>query len=230
MASLSPVSEQPAPPGFRSRGQDISRVEGFADCAFGFAVTLLVVSLEVPRTFDGLVSALQGIPSFAISFALLGWIWFLQYRFFRRYGLEDQLTVVLTLALVFVVLCFVYPLKFLYTVTLGGGGLTPPDVSLLFLIYGIGVAATFAVLALMHVNAYRHRDRLALNAVEVAYTCIVIAEMVAIGAIGLLSGAIAYVPLPGATLAAGLAYFLNGAVFAVGGRRRRLVREGAAIA
>lgn len=28
--------------GFRNRGGDISRVEGFADCASGFAVTLLV--------------------------------------------------------------------------------------------------------------------------------------------------------------------------------------------
>src|SRR6266566_9715223 len=41
---------------FRDRGGDISRVEGFSDCAFGFAVTLLVVSLEVPKTFDGLVA------------------------------------------------------------------------------------------------------------------------------------------------------------------------------
>ena len=71
------MSDAPPPPaGFRNRGADISRVEGFADCAFGFAVTLLVVSLDVPRTFSGLVSVLQGIPAFALSFAILAWIWY----------------------------------------------------------------------------------------------------------------------------------------------------------
>jgi Endosomal/lysosomal potassium channel TMEM175 len=95
---LHPVSEgsQAVPVAaarFHNRGGDISRVEGFSDCAFGFAVTLLVVSLEVPRTFDGLVSVLRGIPSFGVSFAVLAWIWFHHYRFFRRYGLDDVPTV-----------------------------------------------------------------------------------------------------------------------------------------
>jgi uncharacterized membrane protein len=35
------------------RGRDVSRLEGFSDAVFGFALTLLVVSLEVPDTFDG---------------------------------------------------------------------------------------------------------------------------------------------------------------------------------
>ena len=96
------MSDESPPAGFRNRGGDISRVEGFADCAFGFAVTLLVVSLDVPRTFAGLVAALQGIPAFALSFAILGWIWYTQYRFFRKYGLEDLTTVLLTLVLLFV--------------------------------------------------------------------------------------------------------------------------------
>ena len=143
---------------FRDRGGDISRVEGFADCAFGFAVTLLVVSLEVPTTFDGLVAVLQGIPAFALSFAILAWIWFTQYRFFRRYGLEDVVTVLLTLLLLFVVLCYVYPLKFLYAASLGKG-VTEHELRLLFVIYGVGLAATFTVLLLMHANAYRQRER-----------------------------------------------------------------------
>jgi uncharacterized membrane protein len=41
--------------GFRWRSHDISRFEGLSDAVFGFAITLLIVSLEVPRTFDELL-------------------------------------------------------------------------------------------------------------------------------------------------------------------------------
>ncbi len=37
--------------GFRLRGTAMSRVDGFSDVVFGFAITLLVVSLEVPKTY-----------------------------------------------------------------------------------------------------------------------------------------------------------------------------------
>jgi uncharacterized membrane protein len=220
------VSETQPPAAFRNRGADISRVEGFADCAFGFAVTLLVVSLDVPKTFDALVAVMQGIPAFALSFAILAWIWFTQYRFFRKYGLEDGMTVLLTLVLLFVVLCYVYPLKFLYAASLGSRSLTEQDLRLLFVIYGIGLAATFAVLLLMHANAYRQRERLGLDALEQAETRIVMWEMAAVAAIGLLSGAVAQLPVGGYfAFAAGGIYFLNGVVFTVGGRRRRALRR-----
>ena len=39
--------------GFRWRGGETSRLEGLSDAVFAFGVTLLVVSLEVPKTFDG---------------------------------------------------------------------------------------------------------------------------------------------------------------------------------
>ncbi len=36
---------------FRLRGLEVSRIEALSDAVFGFAITLLVVSLEVPRKF-----------------------------------------------------------------------------------------------------------------------------------------------------------------------------------
>ena len=102
--------------GFSRRGQEVLRIEGFADAVFGFALTLLVVSLEVPNNFDELLSTVQGFFAFAISGLLLYSVWFDHYRFFRRYGLKDNLTIHLSAVLLFVVLFYVYPLKFLFTV------------------------------------------------------------------------------------------------------------------
>lgn len=218
---------EPTPAGFRNRGADISRVEGFADCAFGFAVTLLVVSLDVPRTFAGLIAVLQGIPTFALSFAILAWIWYTQYRFFRRYGLEDVITVLLTLVLLFVVLCYVYPLKFLYGASLGQS-VGQHDLRLLFVIYGVGLAATFAVLLLMHANAYRQRGRLGMSPLECAETRVAMWELGAVAALGLLSGAVAQLPIgDNFAFAAGGVYCLNAVVYSVGGRQRRRLRAGA---
>jgi uncharacterized membrane protein len=65
--------------GFRWRGGEVTRLEGFSDAVFAFAVTLLVVSLEVPRTFTELAVAMRGFFAFAICFALLFAIWYEHY-------------------------------------------------------------------------------------------------------------------------------------------------------
>src|SRR5580765_3000292 len=147
---------------FRWRSHEISRIEGLSDAVFGFAITLLVVSLEVPKTFNELLEAMHGFGAFAICFTLLFFVWYNQYKFFRRYGLKDTVTVVLNGALLFVVLFYVYPLKFLFTavvdrftgghgeVRLPNGNVVPmiennEQMASLMTIFNLGYLAVFGV-------------------------------------------------------------------------------------
>src|ERR1700733_15831322 len=101
--------------GFQFRGHEIKRIETFSDAVFAFAVTLLIVSLEVPKTFQELLISMRGFVAFGICFTLLMLVWYEQHIFFRRYGLDDLITIILNGALLFIVLFYVYPLKFLWT-------------------------------------------------------------------------------------------------------------------
>jgi hypothetical protein len=120
---MKPQIEQRLLPGerhFRWRAGDITRLEAFTDAVFALAVTLLVVSLEVPKTFSELLMAMKGFVAFAICFAILVQVWYEHYVFSRRYGRQTLYTVFLNSVLIFVVLFFVYALKFLFSVVVGG--------------------------------------------------------------------------------------------------------------
>jgi len=165
---------------FRWRGGDVSRLEALTDAVFALALTLLVVSLEVPKTFAELKSAFFLLPAFAICFALLLYVWVSHFRFHRRYGLEDGLTATLNGVLLFLVLGYVYPLKFLFYWLWTQFGLADPlanevfsgrgEIQTLMIAYGLGVAALFGTLWLLHYLAWRRREALQLTLVEQALT------------------------------------------------------------
>jgi len=167
--------------GFRWRNHEVTRIEGFSDAVFGFAITLLIVSLEVPKTSTELFATMRGFGAFLVTFFVLSAIWYAQYLFFRRYGLVDRVTVILNLALLFTVLFFVYPLKFLFTILLGdptmrhakvmtAHGLEPAILPehrpWIYLIYGAGFTAIFLVFALLYRYVYSKREKLELNEFE----------------------------------------------------------------
>ena len=230
---------------FRWRGHEISRVEGLSDAVFGFAVTLLVVSLEVPKTFDELAEIMRGFGAFAISFALLFGVWFQHYKFFRRYGLQDTTTVVLSGVLLFVVLFYVYPLKFLFSTLvdrlMGGHGevrlpngnveaaMEPSQIGSLMIVFGVGYLAVFAVFFCLFWHAYRKRKELELNEFEVFDTRNSLQEMALHCGIALLSlttvvvGGSEYASLSGTIyMLTGVAMGMNGTI--MGRRRRRMAR------
>lgn len=156
------------------RHREASRLEGFSDAVFGFALTLLVVSLETPRTFEDLKALLFQFVPFALTFAMVCWIWYEHNIFFRRYGLQDALTVFINCVLLFVVLFYVYPLKFLTSTLIGQlmHQIDAPriasesDSQLLMLLYSLGVLLIFSTFIALYRHAWRQRAALALDPAE----------------------------------------------------------------
>lgn len=100
---------------FRTRGAEVSRLEGFSDAVFGFGITILVISGKAPDTAVELMGMWHAVLPFCASFLVLFVLWRAQFDFFRRYGLEDRRTIRLTGLLLMTVLLAIYPLKFLTT-------------------------------------------------------------------------------------------------------------------
>lgn len=232
--------------GFRWRSHEISRIEGLSDAVFAFAVTLLVVSLEVPKTFNELAVTMQGFGAFAISFGLLLLVWWIQYKFFRQYGLQDNITFLLNAVLLFVILFYVYPLKFLFTflvnkftgghgeIRLANGNVEAmienyDQMSSLMVIFGVGYLAVFVLFVLLYLHAYRKRFDLHLDQLEIFDTISSIRENSLNCAIAIVSITLA---LFGGRFAflSGPVYMLTAVILTINGRlrgkrRKRLEKE-----
>ena len=157
------------------RRHEITRLEAFSDAVFGFALTLLVVSLEVPHSYEELMAIMGGFLSFACCFALLLWIWWEHNKFFRCYGLQDGITTTLNGGLLFVVLFYVYPLKFMFDSMFARfvPSRHPPEPMALYqlanasTVYALGFVVMFVMFALLYARAYARREALELTDLEV---------------------------------------------------------------
>jgi uncharacterized membrane protein len=216
---------------FRWRAGEITRLEAFCDVVFGFAITLLVVSLEVPHSYAELMADMRGFLPFAACFAQLAMIWRTHYRFSRRYGLEDPYTVFLNVVLLFLVLFYVYPLKFVFTMLFAeimgtdAVNLGWHEASVLMRIYAIGFASVFLLFVLMYGHAYRLRRELELNPVEVLETRSAMQENAVLALVGVTSLLVA-LKSPGwagwVYLAIGPLLAIHGSIF---GKRIRVLAE-----
>jgi uncharacterized membrane protein len=219
------LSQTSGEPGFRWRGVEVTRLEGFTDAVFAFAVTLLVVSLEVPKTFPELMAAMHGFFAFGICFTLLANVWYQHYRFFRRYALETPWVVFLNCALLFFVLFYVYPLKFLFAAVFDSSEISASEARALLTIWSLGYAAVFTVFTLLYLHAWRIRAQLELTQLEAMRTQVSLWDQFAMVFIALLSTVLARTMPDRYVGIAGSIYFIVPFYFtiahSIAGRRER---------
>ena len=175
------LNSLPVKGGFRLRGTEITRLETFTDAAFAFAVTMLVIAGDsIPTSFQALINSLSDIPAFAAGIAMILFIWYGHLQWSRRYGLEDPVSIMLSGTLILSILVFVYPLKLVFAAMFAffsGGALQsaftisqPDELTGLFVFYGVGFTLTCLVIALLFTHAWRKREELMLDELEIFET------------------------------------------------------------
>ncbi|HEX5152513.1 MAG TPA: TMEM175 family protein [Parafilimonas sp.] len=170
---------------FRHRSEEILRIEALSDAVFAFSVSLLVASLEVPQTFEELKKILFGAIPFFTTVGVIFLLWYQQYIFFRHYALNDLPTILFNLIYLAVILFYVYPLKFLFSLLIaswtgidlfpeasakGLPVLLPDDFPSLVIIFSTGYFLVWLLLYFMHRRALQLARELELNNYEAEYT------------------------------------------------------------
>lgn len=173
---------------FRFRGQNQTRLETFSDAVFALSITLLIVSSSVPESFEDMVKVFADFIPFALCMALITYIWYEHFLFFIRFGFRNTRIVLLNGILLFLILFFVYPLKFLSKMLVGiyirplirafggnaewimGPGEMINDItemSVVIIVYGLFGASIFGLMALMYRYALKNKEALELNELEI---------------------------------------------------------------
>jgi uncharacterized membrane protein len=170
----------------KTRGTEIYRVEALSDAVFAFSVSLLIISLEVPNTFEELKTVMHDFLPFFATVALIFFLWYLQNEYFRSYGLNDGKIIFLNLTLLALILFYVFPLKFLFTLLLswatrsnffsgvsqqGETVLTEQQFPELIFLFSIGYAAIWSIFFLLYHHTFKKKDTLDLTPQETLYLC-----------------------------------------------------------
>ncbi len=192
------LRDLPVKNGFRLRGMDMTRTETFTDAAFAFALTLLVVSIDaIPSTYEELWLAVQGVPAFGLACALLFLFWHGHWSWSRRFGLEDLPSMVLSYFLVFGMLFYVYPMKFVTSifvvwitgerVEVGATINSAEELYGIFTIYSVGFVALCFIVLLLNLRAWTLRDELRLDPVERYATRTEIGTWIILASVGIIA-------------------------------------------
>ncbi len=228
------LSRLPIKDGFRLRSENMTRLEVFSDTAFAFAMTMLVVSVgSIPQNLPELILALKSVPAFALSFAQISFFWWAHRSWSQRYGLEGRVATLLTLAMIFTVLTYVYPLRLIFSSLcsfLSSGWLPSEfhnesalDVTQLFAIYGVGYAMLTCIMFLLYRDAYNKREELGLSEYEACKTLLLKNVWTHHPVFGILCALTAlYTPL---NIAVYAGFVLMGVFVTVEIHRRLLVRK-----
>jgi uncharacterized membrane protein len=227
---------------FRYRGIEPGRLENFSDACFALAITLLLISTSPPSSFIQVKKFVWEIIPFGLCITLVLMIWHQHFIFFYRYGLRDTKVLVMNGLFLVIVLFYVYPLKFLTRAILlpltaifdaedfhlelrqiyGGGSMDE-----LMIIYGLGAAAVFLVMALLYRYALNKAEQLGLSEIEKFDTKTSMQANVLMASIPLISVIIAMsIQSPNwSGLLSGLSYFLYSPAMTIFWRRKVKARN-----
>lgn len=205
--------------GVRLRGSNASRLETFMDATFAFVLTLLVISFdELPANYEQMITAIKRIPAFLVSFTILMSFWLSHRGWSRRYGLESGYTIFLSLALMFVVLVYVYPLRIMFEsmfAALSGGFFVAEftitsrsELRGMFIYYSTGSLIMSAIFAELYRAALKRKEHLGLSADEVIETKKSISEWSVVAFYSAISIVLALFLSPNMIPLAGYVYFL----------------------
>ena len=160
--------------GFRLRGMEMTRLETFIDAAFAFAISMLVIAAnQVPDNIEELLGAFRHVPAFVASVVVLGIFWRGHWKWSRRYGLEDGVSIFISWAMLVTILIYIYPLKAVFGAmwyflsdgrvgqTLGPS--TDAQARMLFATYAVGFTAIALEIWLLNLRAWQLREPLRLN-------------------------------------------------------------------
>jgi len=203
----------------------VSRLEGLSDAVFALCLTLLFLTDGELFTASEVETAMWRLVPFAACFAILVMIWHDHYLFFRRYGLRDGWTRFLNALLLFLVLAYVHPLRWIFLLLAELFFGIESEVSYdrpvrVMTVYSAGFAAVYTSFALLYRHAYRMREELQLDPLEQHVTRQHRSEKQIVAAFGAASVAVSlsdYVlPVEWATAqsAAGWMYFAIGPLLA----------------
>lgn len=206
--------------GLTLRGENMTRIETFVDAAFAFSFTMLVISIDqIPRSPPELLALSKDIPAFIISAAIIGSIWLAQTTWSRIFGLQDTVTVLLSLGLVVLVLIFVYPIKLMIQASveyISGGamgmalfddiGWANNSVASLFIYFSLGLIALSFILISLYLNALRFKRQLVLSNYEVHFCQHACVSWVVVALVAVASMLIALLSTEGRVALAGNVY------------------------
>jgi hypothetical protein len=139
-----------------------TRLDAFVDAAFAFADTLLVIGGgEPPKLYGELEAVMSRVPAFAVGFALIGMFWHSHVRWRGLCGNAGFLAALLSFALVFLVLVYVYPLRMMADSMVDyfsgrPSGVSRADLPGLFTLYGLGFAGMAVLVAALFWSGLRH--------------------------------------------------------------------------
>ncbi len=180
--------------GMQARSREVGRLEALSDGVFGLSIALLVVSSQVPSTFAELWAFMGEFPAFFLCMVMIAMIWRMHHRFFLQFALCDRYIVRVNTLLLFLILFYSFPLKFLFSFCLrwfyliGADIVTrdpllgkefdmlfsqtilPSQLPSLLTIYSAGLGLIFMCFALFYGHAHRRKEELAMNPLEILHT------------------------------------------------------------